>query len=125
METLRLIIDDIPPSNNRFMGNSNTHFIYNSKKKEWRKIVQKSLPASLPSKPLSKVKVSIHYIFPDKRRRDLDNYSGKFLLDPLVEMGVLEDDNYAVLCNLNLSAECKPKIKKTVVQIEEVENVQR
>lgn len=120
MEKLKLIIDDIPPSNNLFMGNSNSYYSYNSKKKKWKNIVISSLPKKVPEEPLTKVKVDIHYIFPDKRRRDLDNYSGKFLLDPLVEIGVIQDDNYTVLSNLNISAEHKPKIKKTVITISEV-----
>ena len=120
MEKLKLIIDDIPPSNNQYMGKSYNYNIYSSKKKCWKKIVQASLPKKLPKEPLKKVKVSIHYIFPDRRNRDLDNYSGKFLLDPLVQIGIIEDDNYKILSNLNLSAEYKPKIKKTIITIDEV-----
>ena len=36
--------------------------------------------------------VHITYFFPDKRRRDKDNYNGKFLLDALRRAGILEDD---------------------------------
>ena len=43
-------------------------------------------------------KLSIHYTlyFPDKRKRDIDNMTfalHKFLMDALVEHGVIEDDN--------------------------------
>lgn len=34
----------------------------------------------------------VHY-FPDKRRRDADNYAGKFLLDGLTKAGVIVDDD--------------------------------
>lgn len=120
MDKIKLIIEDVPPSNNNFMGNSNKYYVYNSQKKKWKQIVLESLFESIPEKPLERVKISIHYIFPDRRKRDLDNYSGKFILDPLVEYGVIKDDNYKVLCNLDLSAECIPKKKCTVVTIEEV-----
>ena len=82
MDKIKLIIEDVPPSNNNYMGNSNKYYVYNSQKKKWKQIVFSSLSGVIPTKPLNKVKISIHYIFPDKRKRDLDNYSGKFILDP-------------------------------------------
>jgi len=36
--------------------------------------------------------VEVTYYFPDRRRRDKDNYGGKFLLDALCRAGVLADD---------------------------------
>ena len=39
------------------------------------------------------VKIYIDLIFPKKRRRDLDNYSPKFLLDSLVQCGIIPDDS--------------------------------
>lgn len=37
--------------------------------------------------------VHITYLFPDRRRRDKDNYNGKFLLDALKRSGILTDNN--------------------------------
>lgn len=114
---LKIIIDDFPPSNNVFVGNQRSYRYYGKEKKKWEKMVLSSLPRKLPKKPLEKVKVNIHYIFPDKRRRDLDNFSGKFLLDPLVHKKIIKDDCYQILTNLNLSAEHIPKIRKTIIEV--------
>lgn len=37
--------------------------------------------------------VEITYFFPDRRRRDTNNYTPKFLLDALVYAGLILDDN--------------------------------
>lgn len=116
-ERFHLEIDDIPPSNNQYMGNQRNYNLYRNKKNEWKLIVRNALPYKLPDEPLKSAVVSIHYVFPDRRRRDMDNYSGKFLLDPLVEYGILADDNYTVLNELIISAEYKAKVKKTIIDI--------
>ena len=41
--------------------------------------------------------VQVVYCFRDKRLRDKDNYSGKFMLDALRHAGVLAEDNSEVL----------------------------
>jgi crossover junction endodeoxyribonuclease RusA len=40
-----------------------------------------------------KATVEITYFFPDRRRRDTNNYTPKFLLDALVYAGLILDDN--------------------------------
>jgi len=47
--------------------------------------------------PLTKAKVRIKFYFPDKRIRDKDNYTPKFILDGLVKAKVLIDDNADVI----------------------------
>lgn len=103
------------------MGSKVTYFTYQKKKKHWANVVLKSLPKALPKEPLENVHLKIHYIFPDRRKRDLDNYSGKFLIDPLVKKGILKDDNYTCISNLNISAEYKKKIRKTIIEVTEIE----
>ena len=44
--------------------------------------------------PVKKAEVKIIYYFATKHRRDPDNYSGKFILDGLVNAGILEDDSF-------------------------------
>lgn len=39
------------------------------------------------------VNVTVTWAFPDKRRRDADNFSCKALIDGLVDAGVLADDD--------------------------------
>lgn len=116
MEKIKIIIDDIPPSNNRFLGKTGKNWEYNKLKKEWDKYIHQALANKCPEKPFSKAIVAIHYIFPDRRRRDPDNYSGKMLLDPLVTYGVLEDDTFNNII-LRLSAEYKAKIRKTIIEV--------
>ena len=43
---------------------------------------------------IHRARVTLRYRFPDTRRRDPDNYSGKFILDGLVRAGVLQDDSF-------------------------------
>ena len=93
---IKIVIHDIPPSNNKFMGKSarGFHFTYQKKKQEWEWLV-KSAVGKKPRKPIEKARVKITYYFPTRHRRDPYNYSGKFLLDGLVSAGVLEDDSFS------------------------------
>ena len=63
--------------------------------------------------------VQIRYFFPDRRRRDPDNYSGKMILDGLVRCGVLKDDSFSCI-RLELSAECSLGRPRTEIVIQEV-----
>jgi crossover junction endodeoxyribonuclease RusA len=42
---------------------------------------------------LQNARVEIRYYFPTKHRKDADNYTPKFLMDSLVQAGVIVDDN--------------------------------
>lgn len=97
------------------MGRSAKHWEYTKTKKEWKILVRSAL-SEIPEKPYHFSVVKIHYVFPDRRRRDPDNYSGKMLLDPLVEYGVLEDDTFTNV-KLELSAEIKPKVRQTIIEV--------
>ena len=44
--------------------------------------------------PIKCAMVEIAYYFKTRTRRDPDNFSGKFILDPLVREGVLVDDSF-------------------------------
>lgn len=115
-------INKIPPSNNQFMGrgtkktNSTT---YQNIKTEWAWLVLAAVGKFKPKKPIEKSVVNIHYRFPDRRRRDPDNYSGKFLLDGLVKAGVIKDDSFNNI-TLNLSASYDKDNPATVIVIQEV-----
>ena len=90
---LKIVIHDIPPSNNKYLGNSNSHFKYHQDKERWHFMVKAALKEK-PEIPYQFSDVSIVYFFPDNRRRDPDNYSGKFILDPLVREGIIADDSF-------------------------------
>lgn len=56
-----------------------------------------------PQKPIEYATVHLIYHFADNRRRDPDNYSGKMILDGLVQAGIIADDSFFCI-NLQLSA---------------------
>ena len=91
----KIVINEIPPSNNKYMGNSHNFNAYRREKERWHWLIKVALQkANKPQKPIEKAIVNITYYFKDKRRRDPDNYSGKMLLDPLVREGILVDDSF-------------------------------
>lgn len=88
----RYVIHSIPPSNNKFIGRK-AEWEYQKVKKEWAALIQ-CLCKPKPPAPLKGVTVTLKYYFPDSRRRDPDNYSGKIILDGLVRCGILKDDSF-------------------------------
>lgn len=92
---MKYIINEIPPSNNRFIGRRNS-WEYREEKERWAElIILKCRPK--PEKPLENVTVRLTYFFRTKGRRDPDNYSGKFILDGLVKAGIIKDDSFDVI----------------------------
>lgn len=92
---IKIIIPEIPPSNNKYIGRGSKNyqaFEYQKKKKQWQRLIK--FYSQYLEKPLDKAKVTITYYFPDQRKRDPDNYSGKFILDGLVKAGVIVDDSF-------------------------------
>ncbi len=91
MKTIKIIIPDIPPSLNQILR---MHYHKRDKEnKRWAAIVA-MFDNRRKKIPLKKAKVKITYFFPDKRRRDPDNYSPKFIMDGLVAAAVIEDDSF-------------------------------
>lgn len=119
----KYIVNDIPPSNNKFMGNNHSFHIYGSLKEKWFRYICKALDSSIkPKEAIEKSEVIITYYFKDKRRRDPDNYSGKFLLDPLVKLRVIKDDSFN---NIKLTLKAytdkdNPRTEIEVVPINEI-----
>lgn len=110
-------IPEIPPSNNRFIGRTN-RWEYQKHKKYWANLILASCRPK-PKEPLEKAMVKICYYFPDKRRRDPDNYSGKMLLDGLVAAGIIKDDSFKNI-ELVLVGEHDPKNARTEIEIKEL-----
>lgn len=93
---LKITLPGIPPSNNKYLGNSKSHHLYRAEKAEWTDTIGWVIKAAgWRGKPLKKAQVQLIYHFPDRRRRDPDNYSGKFILDGLKEFGVIVDDSFS------------------------------
>lgn len=116
----KYIIKDIPPSNNKFIGRKNI-WEYRKIKQEWETLIKYSVMKNKPEKPLAKAEIHIKYFFPDRRRRDPDNYSGKMILDGLRKAGIVADDSFDNIV-LVLSAECDRKNPRTEITVKEVNN---
>lgn len=92
---MKITVCDIPPSNNKYMGNSKNFNVYRREKERWHWLIKAALTkVKKPREPYEYAAVHIMYYFKDKRRRDPDNYSGKMILDPLVREGILKDDSF-------------------------------
>ena len=113
---LCITVPALPPSNNEFMGNSHSFHPYREKKTEWHWRIKAAIQKK-PARPFRKAVVRLHYCFPDKIRRDPDNYSGKFILDALVREGILADDSFSVV-TLLLSAEVDRQNPRTEIVVE-------
>lgn len=117
MYETRIIIPDIPPSNNAYIGRD-TRWDYQKNKGEWLARVRAAIRKK-PQKPFQRAYVHIHYDYTDNRRRDPDNYSGKFLLDALVRERIIEDDSFQHI-DLALTASFGQPKKQTVITVTEV-----
>ena len=114
---MKITVHAIPPSNNNFLGNSKNFNIYHREKQRWHWLIKAAITEK-PKKSIEKSIVRITYFFPDKRRRDPDNYSGKMILDPLVKEGILVDDSFDRV-RLELAAEVDRQDPRTEIEVRE------
>lgn len=122
---MKIVINEIPPSNNNYMGNSHNFNEYRQEKQRWHWLIKSALSkAKKPKKPIEKAIVHITYYFKTTHRRDPDNYSGKMLLDPLVREGVLIDDSFKVV-TLVLDADYDKVNPRTEIEIRSIENADK
>lgn len=110
-------IEGIPPSNNKFIGRA-AQWEYRAEKVQWAAIIQ-YLCVPKPNEPLQRAKIHIKYYFKDRRRRDPDNYSGKFILDGLVTAGIIADDSFLNI-RLELSAQFGCGRNMTEIEVDEL-----
>lgn len=116
---IKITVDEIPPSNNKYLGNSHSFNVYRREKERWHWLIRYALcRADKPDKPLEKALVNITYYFRDKQRRDPDNYSGKMILDPLVREGIIKDDSFNVI-ELSVSGLYDKKNPRTEIEVKE------
>lgn len=108
-------IDDIPPSNNRYIGRQVHPQKYQAEKKRWAMLID-LICRPKPKKPIDRATVTLMYYFPDNRRRDPDNYSGKMILDGLVRSGIIVDDSFAHI-DLHIKCAGKANPPRTVVEV--------
>ncbi len=92
---LKYIIPQIPPSLNVFVGRENTHE-YRRLKQDWKDLVY-VLCRPRPKVPHESARVTLTYFFPDRIRRDPDNFCGKMILDGLTAAGIIRDDSFGCI----------------------------
>ena len=112
---MKIIINEIPPSDNKFKGRQNV-WEYRTEKERWLEVIWYACVGKRPSKPFEKATVMITYFFPTRGRRDPDNYSGKFILDGLVSAGIIQDDSFQCI-DLRLKADYDKKNPRTEVEV--------
>lgn len=124
MQSFKYIVDEIPPSNNKYIGR-NARWQYNDEKARWESLIYYAFRQQTKDiytaclLPLKKSRIEITYFFKDKRRRDPDNYSGKFILDGLRKAGVIVDDSFNNI-ELVLKADVDSKRPRTEIVITEI-----
>ena len=100
---MKYTINEIPPSNNKFIGRTNK-WEYQEKKKYWAKLIfLKCRPK--PEKPLEKAVVTLTYFFGNKIRRD-----------GLVKAGIIADDSFSNI-DLRLCGKVDKKNPRTEIEI--------
>lgn len=118
---MKFVIYDVPPSNNKYMGSGGRgkNFQYQKEKKQWARMIASAVGDNKPKVPVEKSIVTLKYYFRTRHRRDPDNYSGKFLLDGLIEAGVIEDDSFNHI-DLRIAGGYDKENPRTVITIEEL-----
>ena len=120
VNAVRITLPGVPPSLNKFAGRENTNE-YRNAKADWTDRVIWMVKKVKPKKPFDKASVEILYYFPDNRRRDPDNYSGKLLLDGLTKAGVIADDSFQHI-TLHVGGAVDKKEPRTVITVTEDAN---
>lgn len=115
---IKIVVNCIPPSNNKYLGNSHSFHSYANTKTQWHWMIKAAIK-NKPIKPFEKARVHIRYYFKNRIRRDPDNYSGKMILDPLVREGILKDDSFGCV-TLELSCEYDKENPRTEIYVEEI-----
>lgn len=115
----KYVFPGIPPSNNKFIGRRNS-WEYRRVKQEWEQLIFFNCCRHLPPKPIAVAKITIDYYFPDRRRRDPDNYSGKMLLDGLRKAGVIEDDSFDNIPDIHYVKHYSKDMPRTVITVREI-----
>lgn len=92
---MKITINEIPPSLNKFQGRESA-WEYRNQKRHWTDTVclLAKCMSNKTGERFEKANVRLSYYFQDNRRRDPDNYCGKLILDGLTKAGVIKDDDF-------------------------------
>jgi crossover junction endodeoxyribonuclease RusA len=118
---IQISIPDTHPSINKWVSNNNP-WARAKMKKEWEELVYYCCKQQKIKPIEGQVAVGLIYYFPTNRRRDIDNYTPKFILDGLVKAGIIEDDSTKTIVDLSWKILYEKGRSETVVTITEVES---
>lgn len=113
---MKIILNFIPPTINRYIGRSNI-WEYQKEKKKVHQAVKMSTIGINPK--YKKCKMKVTYYFKDLKRHDPSNYD-KMLLDGLVEANIIIDDNYSVIKEFTTVGKYDKENPRVEIEIEEL-----
>lgn len=113
---MKITLNFIPPTINKYIGKTNWQE-YQRDKKKIHQAVKMSTIGINPKYKLCKMKIT--YYFKDKKKHDPSNYD-KMLLDGLVEANIIEDDNYDVIKEFTTIGEYDKDNPRVEIDIEEL-----
>ncbi|MGV8149679.1 MAG: RusA family crossover junction endodeoxyribonuclease [Alkaliphilus sp.] len=119
MTKILIVIPEIHPSLNEWARKWHYKKIAKEKKR-WNEMVRLVSLATRTKKPLTSVEIDITYFFKDKKRRDRDNYTPKFILDGIVHAGIIKDDDFETIKRQNIHSGFDSKNPRTEVTIREI-----
>lgn len=113
---MRIILNFIPPTINKYIGRTNL-WEYQRDKKMIHNAVKMSTIGINPKYDSCKIKIT--YFFGDRRRHDPSNYD-KMLLDGLIEANIITDDDYKVIKEFTTIGMYDKDNPRTEIEIKEI-----
>jgi crossover junction endodeoxyribonuclease RusA len=116
---MKITINEIPPSINKYMGRKNV-WQYRADKERWTQMVYLMALYAKPTDYITpeKAVVTITYYFKTKARHDPDNNSGKLFMDGLTKAGIIKDDSFDYI-ELVLRGRYDKTNPRTEIEVEE------
>jgi Holliday junction resolvase RusA-like endonuclease len=111
---MKIILNLLPPTINKYIGRDNK-FQYHKEKKQIEQAIRLQTIGYNPR--ITKCKMKVIYYFKDRRKHDPGNYD-KVLLDGLVEANIIEDDNYSVITEYTTIGKVDKGNPRTEIEIE-------
>lgn len=114
---MKIILKTKIPTINKFIGRSNIWQYQQVKKEIAKSIKYETTGINLNYKNCD---IDVTYYYSDRRRHDTTNQD-KFLLDGLVEAGIIEDDNYRVIHKYTTRGDVDVSNPRIEINIEPIE----
>ena len=115
-----ILLGETPSKKNSRITLRNGRTIPSKRYREWHENAVVQVTSQCRAKPLiEKCNISMKFYHGDLRRRDSDN-GATSVLDLLTDCGVIKDDNWQIVRNLNISNDYDKNKARVEVFIEEV-----